>query len=155
MTKEQIKSAIAQKIAGQGDQVDISGALASVLDEIVDGLPAQVPVITANLISFATHTNELSKAEAEEKGFTAEAVETIKTMPIPSFIMETGTIKRQVVLSYLDKRKTPGAAGPTYKAVFTSGDKLEDFAIRFNDDGSVTITETSYDISTLKLEANS
>lgn len=36
MTKEEIKALIAERIAGQGDQVDIGGALAEVLDEIVD-----------------------------------------------------------------------------------------------------------------------
>lgn len=36
MTKEEIKALVAERIAGQGDQVDIGGALAEILDEIVD-----------------------------------------------------------------------------------------------------------------------
>lgn len=36
MTKEQIKALVAECIAGQGDQVDISGALAKVLNELID-----------------------------------------------------------------------------------------------------------------------
>ena len=34
MTKEEIKALIAAKIAGQGDQIDIAGALASILLEL-------------------------------------------------------------------------------------------------------------------------
>ena len=39
MTKEEIKASIAKNIAGQFNQVDISGKLAEILDAIVDLLP--------------------------------------------------------------------------------------------------------------------
>lgn len=39
MSKEEIKALIAAKIAGQGTQVDLGGALPSILDAIVDALP--------------------------------------------------------------------------------------------------------------------
>ena len=38
MTPEQIKALIAAKIAGQGNQVDIAGALPTILNEIVDAI---------------------------------------------------------------------------------------------------------------------
>ena len=38
MTKDEIKTLIAEKISGQGNQVDIGGALADVLNGIVDSL---------------------------------------------------------------------------------------------------------------------
>ena len=43
MTKDQIKQAVADKIVGQGNQVDISGALGNILIDTVDNIPeAQV-----------------------------------------------------------------------------------------------------------------
>lgn len=39
MTKEEIKSLISAKIAGQGNQVDSGGALDEILNEIVDAIP--------------------------------------------------------------------------------------------------------------------
>ena len=39
MTTNEIKAIIAEKIAGQGNQVDIGGALASVLNAIIDSIP--------------------------------------------------------------------------------------------------------------------
>lgn len=36
MTKDEIKTLIAEKISGQGNQVDIGGALAKILNELVD-----------------------------------------------------------------------------------------------------------------------
>lgn len=42
MTKEEIKDLITAKIAGQGNQVDIGGALATILNEIVDGMGGEL-----------------------------------------------------------------------------------------------------------------
>lgn len=39
MTKQEIKDLVAAKIAGQGSQVDIGGALADILSGIVDAIP--------------------------------------------------------------------------------------------------------------------
>lgn len=39
MNKEQIKALVASKIAGQGTQVDLGGALPTILDAIVDAIP--------------------------------------------------------------------------------------------------------------------
>lgn len=44
MTKEEIKTLIAEKISGQGNQVDIGGALADVLNELVDAMGGE-PVV--------------------------------------------------------------------------------------------------------------
>jgi len=48
MTREQMLATIAEKIAGQGNQVDCGGALADVLIELVKGaVPVEVTDITA------------------------------------------------------------------------------------------------------------
>lgn len=39
MTKEQIKALIAANIAGQGTQVDLGGALPTILEAIIDAIP--------------------------------------------------------------------------------------------------------------------
>lgn len=39
MTKEEIQALISAKVAGQGNQVDSGGALATILDAIVDAIP--------------------------------------------------------------------------------------------------------------------
>jgi hypothetical protein len=41
MTKDEIKALIAAKIDGQGNQVDIGGALAQVLNAIIDLIPEE------------------------------------------------------------------------------------------------------------------
>ena len=38
MTKEEMKALVSSKIEGQGNQVDAGGALATVLNEIIDGM---------------------------------------------------------------------------------------------------------------------
>ena len=44
MTKEQIKALIAEKIAGQGNQVDSGGALAEILTSLADAM-VDIPVV--------------------------------------------------------------------------------------------------------------
>lgn len=44
MTKDEIRALISAKVAGQGDQVDAGGALAQILDGIVDAIPEPVSV---------------------------------------------------------------------------------------------------------------
>ena len=39
MTKDEIKALISAKVAGQGNQVDVGGALPAILDAIVDAIP--------------------------------------------------------------------------------------------------------------------
>lgn len=39
MTKQEIKNLIAEKISGQGNQVDLGSALPTILNEIVDLIP--------------------------------------------------------------------------------------------------------------------
>lgn len=48
MTKEEIKALVAAKIAGQGSAVDAGGALAPILNAIVDIIPAgyELPIAT-------------------------------------------------------------------------------------------------------------
>lgn len=41
MTKEEMKTLIAEKISGQGNQVDAGGALPTVLGEIIDAIPTE------------------------------------------------------------------------------------------------------------------
>lgn len=41
MTKDEIKALIDEKINGQGNQVDLGGALATVLNAIVDLIPEE------------------------------------------------------------------------------------------------------------------
>ena len=51
MTQEQIKALISEKIAGQGNQVDIAGALPVILGEIVDAISAlPAPLIVKGTI---------------------------------------------------------------------------------------------------------
>lgn len=45
MTKDEIKTLIAEKISGQGNQVDIGGVLAEILNELVD---ASAPAYNVN-----------------------------------------------------------------------------------------------------------
>ena len=40
MTKDEIKALISAKVAGQGDQVDAGGALAEILNGIIDAIPS-------------------------------------------------------------------------------------------------------------------
>jgi len=44
MTKDEIKALISAKVAGQGDQVDAGGALAQILNGIIDAIPEPVSV---------------------------------------------------------------------------------------------------------------
>ena len=60
MTKQEIKELVSKKIAGQGSQVDIGGALAEILNGIIDMAGAKKEVFVPNLTSF---TN-VSKAQA-------------------------------------------------------------------------------------------
>lgn len=74
MTKEEIKAAVAAKIAGQGSMVDISGALPAILDAIVDAIPegggGNEPLIVegtkANEGYFVPNSGQPTKAEAIE-----------------------------------------------------------------------------------------
>lgn len=53
MTKDEIKALIAAKIAGQGNQIDIAGALPGVLDGIVDSMRDIVPAtLTVKIHSY-------------------------------------------------------------------------------------------------------
>ena len=52
MTKDEIKALISAKVAGQGDQVDAGGALADILNGIIDAIPesVEIPVATAETL---------------------------------------------------------------------------------------------------------
>lgn len=43
MTKKEMKALVASKIASQGNQVDVSGALGTILNAIVDAIPEAEP----------------------------------------------------------------------------------------------------------------
>ena len=64
-TKAQIKSAIADNIKGQFNQVDISGKLGDILDNIVDLIPSTLAEVTleSSAASF-TDASDLAKAAA-------------------------------------------------------------------------------------------
>lgn len=91
MTKQEIKDLVLAKIAGQGTQVDLGGALPSILDAIVDALPeggaspiAPEPAITINVEGLSGATFEDS---AETFGISVEELLSlpnqlvIKTVP--------------------------------------------------------------------------
>lgn len=74
MTKEEIKAFVAAKIAGQGNQVDVGGALAKVLNEIVDAIPegggGVEPLIYSGWMApedkiFSTNTEESAEDDIE------------------------------------------------------------------------------------------
>lgn len=70
MSKQTIKEAIAKNITGQGNQVDLSGQLGTILDAIVDALPDNEPlVIEGTLVStsparFAPNSGQPDKTAA-------------------------------------------------------------------------------------------
>ena len=63
MTKEEIKALIAEKIAGQGNQVDSGGALADILNGIIDSIPQVLPPTT---LDFTLPESTLGNVSAEE-----------------------------------------------------------------------------------------
>ena len=79
MTKEKIKAMIAEKIAGQGSQVDTGGGLAPILDAIVDAIPAgkdmEFDGILGRLIRNAGGAVEISEDEYEKIRRGAEFVD--------------------------------------------------------------------------------
>lgn len=84
MTKEEIKALVSAKVAGQGNQVDISGALGTILDAIVDAIPeggGDSLVIHANV-------NDISNASksqfAQFLGVSEKDVDNIFAAKVPS-----------------------------------------------------------------------
>ena len=68
MTKQEIKDLIAAKIAGQGNQVDIGGVLADILNALADG--GSTPIrLTATLVEGDTLQDLI------EAGLTKEEIE--------------------------------------------------------------------------------
>lgn len=65
MTKEEIKALISAKIAGQGNQVDTGGALDTILNAIVDIIPAgyELPVATDETLGGVKVGSNLSITE--------------------------------------------------------------------------------------------
>jgi hypothetical protein len=75
LTPEEIKNLIDTKIAGQGSMVDVGGALPTILKEIVDKIPTQVPD-PAILPVYLTETSGVSKEElAHTWGITTEQLD--------------------------------------------------------------------------------
>lgn len=70
MTKQEIKTAVAANIAGQGNQIDISGKMAAILNAIVDNIP---DAITEFVPKVALETEQIAMGEAVTKyGLTDE-----------------------------------------------------------------------------------
>ena len=69
MTKDQIKSLISAKIAGQGNQVDSGGALDEILNAIVDAIPEGGGVIPITLDYDPRHGIRLTDQSAIEANF--------------------------------------------------------------------------------------
>lgn len=65
MSKEEIKAAIAEKIAGQGNQLDLSGSLDGILQEIVDIIPDPTPAPEGPLVI----EGEIYYDDAEEASY--------------------------------------------------------------------------------------
>lgn len=65
MTKEEIKAIISAKIAGQGNQVDAGGALDTILNAIVDIIPAgyELPIATDETLGGVKVGSRLSITE--------------------------------------------------------------------------------------------
>ena len=59
-TKAQLKATIAESVKGQGDQLDLSGKLGDILDDILDLVPF---TLNSSKSSFSD-ASDLSKAEA-------------------------------------------------------------------------------------------
>ena len=81
MTKDQIKALIASKIAGQGTAVDVAGALASILDGIIDLIPAEftLPVASAETLGGVKVGENLSITE--EGVLSVQGAANIITLP--------------------------------------------------------------------------
>lgn len=90
MTKQEIKDLIAAKIAGQGNQVDSGGALAEILDGIIDAMPAQkypVPLKT-NSLDENFFENKTAEQTAEILGITIDELRAIFSCEIPILVMD-------------------------------------------------------------------
>lgn len=63
MTKEEIKASIAANIAGQFNQIDISGKLAGILEAIVDWMPSIYDLTSKTQELFSSHIIEINDGE--------------------------------------------------------------------------------------------
>lgn len=71
MTIQEIKELVSKKIAGQGSQVDIGGALAEILNGIVDNIPQPKSFTFSSFVSFEGKT--AAEVVALNIGFASEA----------------------------------------------------------------------------------
>ena len=93
MDKQTIKDIIAKGLAGQGNQLDISGKLATVLDALTDATPMGTAKLTAKVYAYAVGDEGVESDEngcsgvLYVKGFTAN-MQKLETQEIPFTIAE-------------------------------------------------------------------
>lgn len=75
MTLEQIKALISEKIAGQGNQVDIAGALPVILGEIVDSLAGITSIIEITSGELSPDTDKTKEEAAAAFGISLDQVD--------------------------------------------------------------------------------
>lgn len=102
MTKEEIKTLIAEKISGQGNQVDSGGALDEILNAIVDAIPEgggsgapvlkiAIEMMTYNTIAFTGLAPSITERVVNfaVEGQTVQSVELLNTTDAEDIITAT------------------------------------------------------------------
>ena len=154
MDKQQIKDLIAQNITGQGNQVDISGKLAAILDAIVDEIPAPAP---AQEQSDWNEANTDSPAYIKNKPVT-HILEVLSTTPTDESESEADALARLKLDGATPTKEQLAALSPLNCYVIDSYSKLSvgfihrtDLALEicagFHISGAVFETGYLYDIS--------
>lgn len=99
MTKQEIKDLIAAKIAGQGTMVDVGGGLPTILNEIIDLIPAPSPSVEPLIVEgsfnsgyFTPNAGQPSWADAKA-AFDAhiDIFLVFKLSDIPSVVLVTSS----------------------------------------------------------------
>lgn len=112
MTKQEIKDLVAAKIAGQGTQVDLGGALPEIINAIVDAIPSLEPKISLNV------------SEAFQDKSAEEAAETLGIT-----VAELNEIPNQLIIKVNNRDLTRCSAfssGQNWDVTFGKGDKTFD-----------------------------
>lgn len=79
MTKEEIKALINAKIKGQGSQVDLGGALPTIIEEVLDSIP-DIPASASvfQLLGYPSTGDEIPYSQvAAESGITKQVIEDV------------------------------------------------------------------------------
>lgn len=96
MTKEEIKAKVAATIAGQGNQVDIAGTLAEILDAIVDNIPEGTKVLDAE--DFENSKIELTEQEYDEYMINVHYIELENAAETQGFLSEHTPLENETTI---------------------------------------------------------